>query len=285
MIDINIYRVRIGHFDLREKKKNIQSGRRYYMKSRRSGSKSLHSVFIAILLLAAVVDGRNISSWFFGKKAPIHSIADSVLLSPSLFGQFVVLPNQGQGFKMNSNFWARYVYGNKSIVKGIKNYHLNIRSLSKKISEVKYVIKNENPHLLGLSECELRKPFDEKILKVPGYDLLFPRSWTISGYARVVLYVKKTFRYEQVHSIQDQNIQSIWIKGGFEKGKQLYFCHCYREYTSTIGNSLSSQRQYFGKLLSQWEHVFGLKNDGTQEEIHIMGDINIDVLNNKLNNK
>ena len=94
-------------------------------------------------------------------------------------------------------------------INGVKNYHLNIRSLLKKISEVKYVIKNENPHLLGLSECELRKPLDENVLKVPGYDLLFPSFWTINGYARVVLYIKKSFKYEQIISFQDENIQSI----------------------------------------------------------------------------
>ena len=54
------------------------------------------------------------------------------------------------GFKINANFWARYTYGNKVNLRGMKNFHLNIRSLSNKISEVKYVIKQESPHLLGL---------------------------------------------------------------------------------------------------------------------------------------
>ena len=69
--------------------------------------------------------------------------------------------------------------------------HLNIRSLSKKISEVKCIIKQHSPHILGLSECELRNvnnTFDERKLTVPGVDLLFPRSWQAHEHARVVMY-------------------------------------------------------------------------------------------------
>ena len=84
-------------------------------------------------------------------------------------------------------------------------------------------------------------------LKIPGYDLLFPRSWEMYGHARVVLYVKKTLQYKQIVSLEEPDIQSIWIKGGFGNCKQLYFCHCYREYTSTLGSTLSSQRKHFEK--------------------------------------
>ena len=64
----------------------------------------------------------------------------------------------------------------------------------------------------------------------------------------------------------------------FENSKQLYFCHFYREYTSTLGSSISKQRQYLEKLLNQWEHFCSHQN---QNEVHFMGDMNIDFLNNK----
>ena len=87
---------------------------------------------------------------------------------------------------VDHNFLARYQYGN--IIqkkKGILNMHLNIRSLRYKVPEVKHVIKQNNPNILGISEAELFKDrIDEICLKIPGYDILFPKSWEQHGYAR-----------------------------------------------------------------------------------------------------
>ena len=48
--------------------------------------------------------------------------------------------------------------------------HLNIRSLKNKVCEVKKIVKEHNPHLLGLSEVELNKEtIDIKSLEIPGY--------------------------------------------------------------------------------------------------------------------
>ena len=83
---------------------------------------------------------------------------------------------------IDHNFLARYLYGN--IIqkkKGILNMHLNIRSLRFKVHEVKHVIKQNSPNILGISEAELLKDkIDEKCLKIPGYDVLIPKSWICS---------------------------------------------------------------------------------------------------------
>ena len=101
------------------------------------------------------------------------------------------IPNQGENIlprnpdavtdriickKESPNFLARYQYGNPS--KGIKNFHLNIRSLKTKMSEVKNIVKRENPHILGISEAELRKlnNFDQNSIKIPGYNVVLPKS-------------------------------------------------------------------------------------------------------------
>ena len=190
-----------------------------------------------------------------------------------------------QSNKLSVNFQARYKYGNiKENKKGIKNLHLNIRSLSNKMSEVKTIIKEHSPHILGLSECELRKQnqvFDERRFKVPGYDLLFPSSWQEHGYARVVMYVKSSLHYTQVQDIQDDTVQSIWIKGGFKNSKKLYICHAYREHTSTLGSSLSSQKQYLVSFLQQWENASIHDKTDETNEIHIVGDMNLDALEGK----
>ena len=72
--------------------------------------------------------------------------------------------------------------------------HLNIRSLKNKVNEVKSLIKQHNPHVFGISECELRKVnncFDEKSINIPGYQILYPKSWNKSDFARVIVYAPR----------------------------------------------------------------------------------------------
>ena len=172
------------------------------------------------------------------------------------------------GKKQSPNFLARYVYGNRQNLKGLKNLHLNIRSLRNKMADVKHIISEQNPHIFGLSECELRKidgQFDEGILKVPGYVTLFPRSWSLKGYARVIVYVKRGLNYEQIHDLEDEEVQTIWLTAGFKNCKNLYYCHLYREHTSTLGSSISSQKKYLEILLKQWDNALYYKNNNNDE--------------------
>ena len=50
------------------------------------------------------------------------------------------------------NFWAKYVNGNIRGAKGVHNMHFKIRSLKFKVGEIKNIIHNERPTLLGLSD-------------------------------------------------------------------------------------------------------------------------------------
>ena len=87
--------------------------------------------------------------------------------------------------KVDPNFWARYTYGNRINAKGLKCLHLNIRSLGQKVVEIKNIIQEKRPHIFGISDCELKKvngTYDESRLKIPGYNVLFPKSWAVLGY-------------------------------------------------------------------------------------------------------
>ena len=56
--------------------------------------------------------------------------------------------------RLTGNFYARYLHGNRKLSpKGVKAYHLNIRSLQNKVWEVKKITTEIKPHILGLSEC------------------------------------------------------------------------------------------------------------------------------------
>ena len=134
------------------------------------------------------------------------------------------------------------------------------------------------------SECELKKvanKFDESRLKVPGYDILIPRTWSTHGYARVVTYVKKTLQYDQVQDLQSVDVESIWIRAGFRNCKKLYICHAYREHLSNIGGSLRQQRIILEKFLVQWGEALAYGSVDSENEVHISGDMNLDALNNR----
>ena len=165
--------------------------------------------------------------------------------------------------------------------KGIINLHLNIRSLNRKVGEIKKLIKEHAPHVLGLSECELKKvnnQYDETKLKIPGYNVLFPKSWSQLGYARVIVYVKKSLEFEQVHMLEDEKVQSIWLKAGFKNARKIYMCHGYREH---LGNSLSAQRTNLDTFLNQWEMATEHTSPVDPNEVHISCDMNLDCLNGK----
>ena len=89
--------------------------------------------------------------------------------------------------------------------------------------------------------------------------------------------------YEQIHQLEEENVQSIWIRCGFKNSKKAVFCHTYREHTNTMGNTLKDQRFCLEKLLTQWENASCLRN--STEEIHICGDMNLDYLNGNWMNR
>ena len=100
-------------------------------------------------------------------------------------------------------------------------------------------------------------------MKVPGYDLLFPKSWARCGKARVVVYVKKTLDYQQLHYLEDETVQTIWFKGGFKNSTKIFYCHGYREHTSTLG-SIRAQTEYLNGFLAQWDEASLYRNPTTK---------------------
>ena len=82
-----------------------------------------------------------------------------------------------------------------------------------KMFEIRQLAHKEKPHILGISEAELRNgAHNLSDLKLPGYALLLPKSWNIYGKARVIIYVKETLKFEQLLDIEDKEVQSIWIR-------------------------------------------------------------------------
>ena len=210
MIDSQTYRIRIGYFVQKLQKGNNISRRQAYKKSQ---PWNVRTKFILVLLLS--LGCSKILDFNCGTRLSFEvSKLRDVVQWPKCtvkFSCFLFIPVK----VVDHNFNARYVHGNIQKQKGIINMHLNIRSLRHKMFEVKCLVKEHNPHIFGISETELvRDTIDEKVLKIPGYNILFPSSWSRYGFACVLVYVRKTFKYSQVQDLQDDKVQSIWVKGG-----------------------------------------------------------------------
>ena len=272
MIEINLYRSRIGLFNntggsISAKASKFNS----CLKSR--NIKCGIAIFSGILTLIGLVllcsSSQDAGKYSLGSKQAGGQPWSSSTQSKLLF--------QKKGKHQTNNFQAKYLHGN--IKRGIKNIHVNIRSIYNKMSEVKQLVKNEKPHILGISEAELRKrshSLDK--LKVPGYVLLLPKSWESIGKARLVVYVKKTIEYEQLLDIEHEEVQSIWIKAGFKNSSKIYFSHQYREHTNSMGSSMADQRTALKLQLAQWEDALEYGNPDLPNEVHVAGDMNLDSL-------
>ena len=304
MIDINTYRLRIGYYNQKMSKTSLKNcssrehlsvyksciSRRKLLTFGRSISVNLLIVLVTVLyltLLITFIDGHR--GIYHAEHRGIYceyqdkfkqELSNCRIKSADAGFSLYCLSGSWQ---LSSNFYARLTYGNK-VGKGLKNIHLNVRSLGNKMSEIKNMVNQYKPHIFGISECELKwdlNLFQESKLKIPGYDLLFPKSWEVFNYARVVMYVKSTLHYKQVHELEDEMVQSVWIKGGFKNMKQILFCHAYREHTNTMGNTLQHQRDSLERFLRQWEVPSITTNGSEPNEIHICGDMNLDVLDEK----
>ena len=120
-----------------------------------------------------------------------------------------------------------------------------------KISAVKNMILRGKPHILGVSEAELRKSHHNlSSLKVPGYQLLLPKSWEIHGKARHIIYIKKSLEFEQLLDLEFPDVQSIWVRAWLKSQRKIYFYHVFREHTVTLSSSMVSQRKTLEKLVA-----------------------------------
>ena len=285
MIDTVLYRQRIGSFSQKIKNKRFLKYL-YFETDRRTKMLNIRRYLLsrifwvrAVIIICTIIslsseyENRNKNEICHTPAKTKFTLKIKSLSCQSEDSSWTIWSN------LTGNFFARYMNGNGRN-SGVRSFHLNIRKLQNKVSEVKKAVKElKNPHMFGISECELRKNspnFDIEKLKVPGYNIHFPKSWDIHGYARVVLYYKNTFECPRVHELEDEHLQSIWVKFGFKNSKAGYYCHTYREHTSNLGNSLHAQREKLRLLVDQCETALNHGNPTEQNEVFILGDINLD---------
>ena len=192
----------------------------------------------------------------------------------------------------SNNKTIRIINGN-----GRKGYNIGLwncrrglisgdKQASTKMVEVKQFLEKKSLHLLCLVESDLHSSISRyirrntlttddvhRVLGVPGYRIILPKSWQVHGQARVMLLAKEELNVG-VRDIGTENsdLPTISCEIGFAREKKTIVNFCYREFTSGVSglDDNHSQVERWSRQLRIWKVLFS----GTKDVI-CMGDINL----------
>ena len=152
--------------------------------------------------------------------------------------------------------------------------------LHNKHQEIETLIAEHTPHVLGLSEANLRSSSDLSMVQHTDYNLhIAPTSTNPSlGTSRVVVYTHSSLVVKRRSDLEDDKVSAIWLELGLPRYKKIFVANIYREWqymgqeTRESGTVLA-QLERWSAFISNWENAF---NEG--KEVIVLGDINLDFL-------
>ena len=297
MIDIALYRIRIGSFGQKQHRIGV-------FKNENKNGPGQHSLKIVQMILKIaftlcfVMCGRTPSCT--APTAPLlqkylyrnlnqptsnlqHSMINSITLSPH--SPQLKLPDPPTGTKTfqleDKNFLARYTYGNKR-QHGIKIVHWNKGSsfLQNKRDDIESVIQKYHPHILGLSEANLFSHHDLSNVQYPEYTL--HSCPTISNpdlnVSRVVVYTHSSLVVKPRPDLMDDKTSAIWLEVGLPNRHKILVCNLYREWgylhqPDRSSHSIAAQLERWKVFISKWEQAIS-----EDKEVIVTGDINLNSL-------
>ena len=194
-------------------------------------------------------------------------------------------PPTGQtpAWKPLSNSIAHITFGNrKGAGRGLKLAAWNAGSsyLENKMNELEAVIESERPHILVISESNLKSSHDITNVQIQNYELFVSKTIDnseLSNISRVVIYKHDSVISKLRSDLMNNSVDSIWLEVGFKHHKKLLVGGHYRVWQNmgqgADRESLSPNAQLsrWNIFLSQWEKALG---EG--RETIVLGDINLD---------
>ena len=184
---------------------------------------------------------------------------------------------------MVTNFQSRYRLGNRKKA-GIKIFHWNKGGsyLVNKMPEIKAIIDQHHPHILGLSEANLLDVHDKKQAEITDYNLHEPLTISNPGLrvSRVVVYTHKDLIAKLRPDLMSATYSSVWLEVGLPHHKRFLVCHTYREWQNLNQNedrssgTIPQQLARWLHFLDQWEKALA-----TGLEVHCLGDMNLNHCN------
>ena len=155
---------------------------------------------------------------------------------------------------------------------------------------MKQIATRHKPHFIGISEVNLSRnelvPDDNENnnelsteqahekLKIEGYRLFLPTSWTEHNKARLIVYVDENISVKfQDNPSHSSHIQNILLEVGFGQAKKHFVSFYYREWKSCVNglNSKEAQIEYFNSLINTWKDC----TSADEKDFIALGDTNI----------
>ena len=290
MIDINLYRQRIGNFHQPGQRKIVQ---KYEVKRNYGGSLSwrLLHLFLFIIVSSSLCGSSSISE----NRNQIHSelggfyawqlglARNSENYSFKSRMNWVVENEVKRTLrKADSNFYARYTYGNRAN-KGIKLCHWNAGNahLRNKVNSIEGVVSRYGPHILGISEANLFKRHDLSEVQIEDYELITSLTMDNANleYSRVVVYKHSSIISKVRKDLMSPQFSSIWMECGLPRKRKFLVCNLYREW-QYLGQGGDRSSRDIQQQLSRWiifiDQFERALNTGM--EVYCMGDVNLDFL-------
>ena len=134
--------------------------------------------------------------------------------------------------RKKANRMQKRTHGNR------KNRELKVMSwnsghsyLVNQINDVKWLLQEKQPHVLFVSESNLRRSHDRSLVEIDGYNL-HPSCMINSPekeVSRIVAYVKDSIIVKRRDDLENENISAIWMEVGLPRERKVLVCGVYRE--------------------------------------------------------
>ena len=185
-------------------------------------------------------------------------------------------------FSMVTNYQSRYTNGNRKC-QGIKISAWNKGGgfLQNKMPEIKNIVNGLHPHILGISEANLKHNHDQNLVQLEDYILHTCPTITNPNLhtSRVVVYTHKSLVVKLRPDLMCDSYSSIWMEVGLPRCKKFIVGQTYREWqllnqADKSSLTVAEQLSRWTTFLGQWERALN-----TGLEVHVLGDMNINHLN------
>ena len=167
--------------------------------------------------------------------------------------------------------------------RGIKMIAWNKGSshLQNKHHEVETIIAADKPHILGLSEANLKREIDLSLVQHADYTLHTAPTLDNPqlGIARMVVYTHSSLVVKRRHDLEDNSLSAVWLELGMPRQKKILVCNIYREWQH-IGQGPTNSTGTIAEQLQRWIIFIESWDKALQEgkEVMVLGDINLDFL-------
>ena len=168
------------------------------------------------------------------------------------------------------------------LVKGFKLVHMNVRSLVKKIDQIRIMLHESNLDVLSFSETWLKPHINTKIVELKGYKSIRldrvvsagrPKKYNKKRGGGLLLYIneKHVANTESLDTLNLSNnhVEAQWVHIHRPACKDVVVCNIYRPPTGNLA-----------KAISYLEDCLKVINLG-KTDVFVIGDMNVNYINKK----